>query len=87
MRPRYREQWGVRHFRIEERLLAPNADLRRKVLELKRQGMKTEPAFAKVFGLPGDPYEAILRLEDLEGLALQTMIRAAECDRMPPQKL
>ena len=77
----------MRHFRIEERLLALNPDLRPKVLELKRQGMKTEPALAKVLGLPGDPYEAILRLEDLDDPALQAMIRAAECGGIPPQKL
>jgi hypothetical protein len=56
-------QWGVRHFRVERRLLAIDPDLRSDVIERKRCGMKTEPAFAAVLGLTGDPYQALLDLE------------------------
>nr|WP_319385168.1 DUF4269 domain-containing protein [uncultured Roseibium sp.] len=59
------KQWGVRHFRVEERLLALQPRLRQQIISLKRGGMKTEPAFARVLGLTGDPYEAILHLEGL----------------------
>ncbi|MEL6965563.1 MAG: DUF4269 domain-containing protein [Pseudomonadota bacterium] len=62
-RLRTEEQWGVRHFRVEERLLSLEPNLRREVLRLKRLGFKTEPAFAKLLQLSGDPYEAILSLE------------------------
>lgn len=73
-RQRTEDQWGVRHFRIERRLLALEPLLRPEILKLKRSGLKTEPAFAQLLGLSGDPYEAIIALEqksdvDLRGLA------------------
>jgi hypothetical protein len=60
------QQWGVRHFRIEQRLLAISPNLKSTVIDLKRSGLKTEPAFAKALGLSGDPYVAILGLEKLD---------------------
>ncbi|SDE63500.1 DUF4269 domain-containing protein [Rhodospira trueperi] len=74
------DQWGVRHFRIEDRLLTLGPHLREQVVRLKRDGVKTEAAFARVLALPGDPYEALLALEDLADDELRTMIEAA---RMP----
>ena len=62
-RLRTEDQWGVRHFRIEQRLLAFQPGLRAEVLRLKRLGLKTEPAFAKLLRLPGEAYEAVLALE------------------------
>jgi hypothetical protein len=59
-----REQEGFRHMVIEHELLLKHGEeLRREVIRLKNEGMKTEPAFAKALNLEGDPYEALLRFE------------------------
>jgi hypothetical protein len=64
------EQNAVRHMIAEERLLRYGGqEVRRRIRLLKEQGLKTEPAFAAVFGLPGDPYRTLLHLaEDEEKL-------------------
>lgn len=69
-----REQWGVRHFHIEQRLLKLFPALKSKVITLKQEGMKTEPAFAQLLGLKGNPYEAMLELEPLSDEALTELM-------------
>ena len=69
-------QWGVRHFHIEKRLLALRSGLIERIVDLKQGGMKTEPAFASVLGLTGDPYEALLELEDLSDAQLEDLLDA-----------
>ncbi len=60
------EQYGYRHMMIEAKLLALyGAGFQRLIVDLKKQGVKTEPAFAKLLGLEGDPYESLLTLEHL----------------------
>ncbi|WP_299379084.1 DUF4269 domain-containing protein [uncultured Kiloniella sp.] len=60
------EQFGVRHFLLEKRLLALfGPRFTQRVIELKQQGVKTEPAFAKLLGITGDPYLNLLSLENL----------------------
>ncbi|MFC4101290.1 DUF4269 domain-containing protein [Paenibacillus xanthanilyticus] len=61
-------QNAYRHMVIEHRLLAARPGLREMIVQLKRQGVKTEPAFARVLGLAGDPYEALLRYGEEAGL-------------------
>jgi len=57
------EQNGYKHMLIEYQLLIQyGSDFRNKVINLKKQGYKTEPAFAALLGLSGDPYEALLSL-------------------------
>lgn len=57
-------QRGFRHMVIEGQLLGiGGAALAARIRELKRAGIKTEPAFAQLLGLAGDPYEALLALE------------------------
>lgn len=68
-------QRGFRHMVIEGRLLVHGgAALRTRVGELKRGGMKTEPAFAHVLGLAGDPYVALLELEAWSAERLRTLV-------------
>ncbi|MCF3931905.1 DUF4269 domain-containing protein [Acuticoccus sp. M5D2P5] len=65
-------QEGWRHFVIERRLLAiGGAALHAAVMAWRRRGYGTEPAFARVLGLAGDPYAALLDLgaSSDEGLA------------------
>jgi hypothetical protein len=57
------QQRGWRHFAVERRLLAlGGSGFRAAVLALRQRGMKTEPAFAAVLGLRGDPYVTLLDL-------------------------
>jgi hypothetical protein len=68
-------QNGYRHLVVEARLLAVGgAPLRQQVLALKAGGVKTEPAFAQVLGLPGDPYHALLTLEACDEAALVALV-------------
>ncbi|PTX19393.1 uncharacterized protein DUF4269 [Pontibacter mucosus] len=60
-----REQHAYRHMLVEYDLLQTYGEpLRQQVVHLKKRGVKTEPAFARLLNLPGDPYEALLRLEE-----------------------
>ncbi|MEG0775550.1 DUF4269 domain-containing protein [Clostridium sp.] len=55
---------GYRHMVMEDRLLTLyGEDFKKEIIELKLQGLKTEPAFAKVLNLMGNPYEELLLLE------------------------
>lgn len=57
------EQEAFIHMQNEYRVLHERgADFREEVVKLKRAGVKTEPAFAQVLGLTGDPYVAMLQL-------------------------
>lgn len=58
------QQYGYRHMIIENKILEQKGDeFRKAVITLKEQGYKTEPAFAALLGLNGNPYEALLELE------------------------
>jgi len=60
-------QSAYRHMVVEARLLAlGGAAFRRRIVALKRSGVKTEPAFAQCLGLDGDAYLALLDLEALD---------------------
>jgi hypothetical protein len=58
------EQEAFIHLVNENRILLQHGpEFRRKVTRLKKGGMKTEPAFAQLLGLPGDPYQAMLQFK------------------------
>lgn len=58
------KQNAYRHMITEYKLLLENDEnFRQEIIELKKQGYKTEPAFAKLLGLEGDPYKALLNYE------------------------
>jgi hypothetical protein len=71
-------QAGWRHFVVEQRLLAIGGPpFRAAILALRHQGIKTEPAFADILSLPGDPYAALLALERESDDSLAATLSAA----------
>ena len=50
----------IKEFEILEK---EGDEFRRKIIELKELGLKTEPAFAKLLGLSGDPYVELLKYQ------------------------
>ena len=72
------EQAGWRHFVMERRLLALGGQrLASAVMAFRRNGLKTEPAFAAALQLAGDPYETLLDMEDWTDDALSMSIGRA----------
>ncbi|RZK25397.1 MAG: DUF4269 domain-containing protein, partial [Hymenobacter sp.] len=70
-----KQQHGYRHLVVEARLLAAGGTtLQEKVRDLKAQGVKTEPAFAKLLALPDDPYQALLNLETYSDQELRQLV-------------
>lgn len=64
-----KEQFAYRHLKAEYALLKREGlAFKQQIIDLKRQGFKTEPAFAKALGLKGDPYTALLEFEEDERL-------------------
>lgn len=63
------------HFLIEERLLKLGGKaLKEKVLRARNSGDKTEPAFAKILQLNGDPYESLLKLQNMTEAQLKEVL-------------
>ncbi|WP_353626542.1 DUF4269 domain-containing protein [Bacillus sp. JCM 19041] len=54
-------QFAYLHMCIEYEILKQRPVLKEKVIQYKESGMKTEPAFASLLGLKGDPYEALIQ--------------------------
>ncbi|MED0704769.1 DUF4269 domain-containing protein [Aneurinibacillus aneurinilyticus] len=64
------QQNAYRHMIIEHHLLRMYPHIKPEIIRLKKEGMKTEPAFAQVFGLKGNPYDEILVLGRKLGVLL-----------------
>lgn len=59
-----KQQNAYLHMLIEHKILQEKGeDFRMQIIELKKQGHKTEPAFTRLLNLQGDPYEALLRMQ------------------------
>ncbi len=55
------EQVAYKHMIVEHKILAKQGgSFKEEIIRLKKSGIKTEPAFAKLLGLEGDPYQALL---------------------------
>lgn len=79
------EQHGFRHMIIEGQLLRLAGEtLRERVLALRDDGLKTEAAFAKVLGLAGDPYAALLQLENQSQTELTKLLVKAGLETLRP---
>ncbi len=74
-------QWGVRHFRIEQRILKLAPRVAPMIRAMKEAGLKTEPAFASLLGLKGDPYAALLELENQTDEALRSTLLLVPSDQ------
>ena len=71
-------QPAYRHFSVMKRLVSIGDDTFKKdIVELKKSGLKTEPAIAKRLQLQGDPYQAILELENASDADLIELIGSA----------
>ncbi|MGE7881749.1 DUF4269 domain-containing protein [Bacillus sp. NPDC094077] len=55
-----RNQNAYKHMIVEYMLLMQYPHIREEVIHLKENGLKTEPAFAHVLKIDGDPYEELI---------------------------
>ena len=75
-------QNAYRHMQAEGRLLAmAGADAIAAIRGLKAEGLKTEPAFAEHFTLPGDPYRTLYELSDAPDAVLRQAIERGAAAR------
>jgi len=72
-------QNGFRHMLIEDRILClAGESFRQKIISLKSQGYKTEPAFGKLLNLK-DPYSDLLHFENFPDQELLQIIQTESC--------
>ncbi len=70
-----KEQYGYRHMIIEDKILKLGGNkLKKEIINLKRNGMKTEPAFGKYLNLNGNPYEELLKLENMSNRDIELLL-------------
>jgi hypothetical protein len=68
-------QNGYKHVMIEYRILhLLGTDGNEQIRALKRKGLKTEPAFAQLLNLEGDPYDRLLELFEYSDEALKGLL-------------
>lgn len=70
------QQNGYLHMDIEERLLKIAGEQAKEgIRKLKKQGVKTEPAFCEYFQLEGEPYNKLISLRELSDVELRCIIK------------
>lgn len=62
------EQNAFLHMVIEGAVLESRPELRKKVIDLKMAGSKTEEAFCELLDISGDPFEGLIRYGIEEGI-------------------
>ena len=56
------QQNAFRHMLVEHQILEQKGeDFKAKIIDLKKSGVKTEPAFSQLLGLKGDSYTELLK--------------------------
>ncbi len=69
------KQNGYRHMVVEDRILRLGGErTREEVVILKKNGLKTEPAFARYLGIYGNPYDELLKLEEYSDKKIKDML-------------
>ena len=63
------------HMIIEHELLQNVPNIKQKVINLKKQGYKTEPAFCKLFDITGDPYVGLIRFGVEKGIITDEILK------------
>jgi hypothetical protein len=70
------KQNGYRHMMIEDRILKLGGERARdKIIKLKKEGLKTEPAFARYLGIDGNPYDELLKLKKYSDKEIEAILR------------
>ncbi|MNN40387.1 hypothetical protein D3C81_1544600 [compost metagenome] len=73
------EQNGFVHMVIEDRMLKLFGEkFKEQIIQLKSEGFKTEPAFANLLQLEGDPYITLLEMNNWTDEELKKMITTME---------
>ena len=70
------QQHAFRHLNIFNRLIHIGGDsFRKKIMILRKRGMKVEEAIAHLLGLRGNPYQSVLFLEELSFEDIKELLR------------
>lgn len=71
------KQNGYRHMIVEDRILKLAGDkAREEIIKLKKEGLKTEPAFARYLGIEGNPYDELLKLEKCSDKEIKAILKS-----------
>lgn len=71
-------QNSYRHMIIEDRILKLlGEEFKQQIIKLKKEGLKTEPAFAKLLQLSGNPYSELLKLELFSDSKIKEIYKSA----------